>query len=135
MTCVQFANFAFAELASPVGITDTTIFVNSTTPFYFQGAELQAGDWFYLRLTDANSFNNGLNPPAKYEFILCTAVNYTTGALTVTRSADFYGATVTPAQAFDNCDYAVATINAAVLYDLEDCAGGTGSGATGATGA
>src|SRR3954471_2772655 len=114
MACVQFANFAFAEIASPVGITDTAITVTSTSAFYFEGAQLGAGDWFYVRLTDANSFNNGLNPPAKYEFVKVTAVDYTNHILTVVRAADYYGANVTTAQAFDNCDYAVATINAAV---------------------
>src|SRR5882724_9882415 len=122
MACVQFANYAFAEITAPVGLADTTITVGSTTGFYFEGAQLGAGDWFYLTLLDASSFNNGLNPPSKYEFVKVTGVNYSTNVLTVVRAADWYGSTHTPAQAFDSCDFAVARINAAVLYDLEDCA-------------
>jgi hypothetical protein len=134
MACVQFANFAFTELAQPVGVGDTSIFVTSTDLFYFEGAQLGAGDWFYLRLQDAQSFANGLNPPSTYEFVKVTAVNYTTGELLVVRGADYVGATLTPPQVFNQCDFAVATINAKVLYDLEMCAGRTGSGATGPTG-
>lgn len=128
MACVQFANFAFTELAEAVNTSQTTISVNSTSDFIFEGAQLGGTDWFYLTLMDSNSFNNGLDPPSTYEIVKVTAVNYTTKVLTVVRASDY-----TTATAFSQCDYAVLRLNAAAIYDSEDCAAG-GSGGTGPTG-
>ena len=135
MACVQFINFAYAEIAQSVGLSDTSIVVSDSSRFMPEGAELQAGDWFYALVMDGNSFQNRqMQPPSNYEFVKVTAINYTTDTWTVERSADYVSGALTPAQAWERCDFIVATTNAKVLYDLEDCAGGTGSGATGPTG-
>src|SRR5262245_48011332 len=129
MACVQFTNWAWTELADAINASQTQIVVVSTDMFIFEGAQLQPGDWFYLTLQDANSFNQGLQPPSTKEIIKVTTVDYTTNTLTVVRGLD--GTTAT---AFSRCDIAAHQINAASQYDNRLCGGG-GSGTTGATGA
>ena len=73
MACVQFQNFLFTEIAEAINTTATTFEVQSTANMLFQGAELQAGDWFYLTLTDRNSFQNRLEPPSTWEIVKVTA--------------------------------------------------------------
>src|SRR5215472_18551206 len=119
--CPQFINFYFTEIMFPVAPTDTTITVASVS---YLPTLVTGGNFIYLNLIDANSWNNNSIPPATYEIVKVTAIsgpdssgNYT---LTVDRGQDH-----TSPQSFSQCDIASFILNAASLYDLEACATGT----------
>src|SRR5512142_667347 len=118
MAAVQFTNYFATELAAAVAPGDTTIQVMSDGNL---GSLIVGGNWIYLTLVDANSWNNNLIPPATREIVKVTAISGSAPdfILTVTRAQDN-----TTAQSFSRCDIAAFLLNAASLYDIS---GGTPS--------
>ena len=122
MAAVQFINFYNSELAAPVAPTDTSIQVSSITASTGEtlASLITGGNWIYLSLIDANSWNNNLVPPQTYEVVKVTAVSGSTSpfTLTVTRAQDH-----TTAQTFSKCDIAAWLVNAQSLYDISTSPG------------
>src|SRR5574340_889053 len=112
MAPVQFTNYFATELAAPVAPGDTTIQVLSDGNL---GSLIVGGNWIYLTLVDANSWNNNLSPPATREIVKVTAISGSAPdfILTVTRAPDN-----TTAQSFSKCDIAAFLLNAQSLYDI-----------------
>lgn len=118
MAAVQFTNYFATELAAPVAPGDTSIQVLSDGNL---GSLIVGGNWIYLTLVDANSWNNNLIPPQTREIVKVTAISGSAPdfILTVTRGQDN-----TTAQSFSRCDIAAFLLNAQSLYDI---VGGGGS--------
>jgi len=129
MASVQFANYYFTEISAPVAVTDTTIQVANAAPIV---SLITGGNWMFLTLIDANSWNNNLVPPAKYEIVKVTAITGTGPfTLTVDRAQDG-----TTAKTFDRCDIAANLFTASGITGAQGSSGAQGAqGAQGPQGA
>ena len=72
MGAVQFANYYFTELSAPVAPTDSTIQVADDMGI---ASLIVGGNWIYLTLVDANSWQNNLVPPQVSEIVKVTAIS------------------------------------------------------------
>ena len=116
MAAVQFENFFSTELSTAVAPGDTTIQI---TQDGLLSTLLTGGNWIYLNLIDATSWNNNAIPPATYEIVKATAITGTGPfTLTVTRAQDH-----TTAQSFSRCDICAFLLNAQSLYDISTTPG------------
>jgi hypothetical protein len=121
MASVTFANLYFTEISAPVAPTDTTIQVADVTKIV---GLIVGGNFMFLTLIDAASWNNNLIPPAKSEIVKVTAITGSVApfTLTVVRAQDG-----TTAQSFDRCDIAANLFNAGSISGSQGSQGVQGA--------